>query len=44
MRELPAWQITEAIQQLCVDANRVLPSDLEALVKQRSMEIGRAHV
>mgnify|MGYP003239217390 CR=1 FL=1 len=38
MRELPAWQITEAIQQLCVDANRVLPSDLEALVKQRSME------
>ena len=38
MRELPAWQITEAIQQLCVDANRVLPSDLEALVKQRSVE------
>ena len=38
MRELDAQTVTQAVRQLCIDANRVLPSDLEALVKQRSVE------
>jgi fumarate hydratase subunit alpha len=29
MREIKTSEITEAVKQLCIDANRILPSDLE---------------
>lgn len=38
MREITAQEITEAIRQLCIDANRVLPQDLEERVRTRSQE------
>ena len=38
MREITAQEITEAIRQLCIDANRVLPQDLEERVRIRSQE------
>lgn len=34
MRELKAEAITQAVKRLCVEANRELPSDLEALVRE----------
>lgn len=34
MRELKAEAITRAVKHLCVEANRELPSDLEALVRE----------
>lgn len=36
MREIDAAQITEAVKQLCIDANRVLPQDLEACIHRAS--------
>ena len=38
MREITAEAITAAVRDLCVDANRVLPADLEALIQQRAQE------
>lgn len=38
MREITAQEITEAIRQLCIDANRVLPQDLEERVRTRFQE------
>lgn len=40
MREITAEAITAAVRDLCVDANRVLPADLEALIQQRAQEEG----
>ena len=37
MREITAEAITAAVRDLCVDANRVLPADLEALIQQLSL-------
>ena len=34
MRELRCEEITEAVRQACIDANRELPSDLERLVRE----------
>lgn len=34
MRELKAEAITQAVKRLCVESNRELPSDLEALVRE----------
>ena len=42
MREITAQEITAAVKKLCVDANRVLPSDLEELIQTRSEEEGDA--
>ena len=36
MRELSASAITQAVRELCVSANRVLPRDLEDLVRERA--------
>ena len=33
MREIKAAQITAAVRQLCIEANRVLPQDLEACIR-----------
>lgn len=38
MRELQASEITAAIARLCVEANRRLPEDLEACIRQKSKE------
>ena len=45
MREITAQEITAAIKDLCIDANRVLPGDLETLIQTRSTqeEDGTAH-
>ena len=32
MRELDAQAVTQAVRQLCIDATRVLPADLEAVI------------
>ena len=40
MREITAQEITAAVKKLCVDANRVLPSDLEELIQTRSEKEG----
>lgn len=40
MREITAQEITAAVKKLCVDANRVLPSDLEELIQMRSEKEG----
>lgn len=40
MREITAEAITAAVRDLCVDANRVLPADLEALIQQCAQEEG----
>lgn len=40
MREITAEAITAAVRDLCVDANRVLPADLEVLIQQRAQEEG----
>ena len=42
MREITAQEITAAVKKLCVDANRVLPSDLEELIQTRLEEEGDA--
>lgn len=42
MREITAQEITAAVKKLCVDANRVLPSDLEELIQTRSEKEGDA--
>ena len=42
MREITAQEIAAAVKKLCVDANRVLPSDLEELIQTRSEEEGDA--
>lgn len=34
MREIQAEQIVNAVKQLCIDANRVLPQDLESCIHQ----------
>lgn len=36
MRELDAQAVTQAVRQLCIDANRVLPADLEAVIQNCS--------
>ena len=36
MRELDAHAVTQAVRQLCIDANRVLPADLEAVIQDCS--------
>ena len=36
MRELDAQTVTQAVRQLCIDANRVLPADLEAVIQNCS--------
>lgn len=36
MRELDAQAVTQAVRQLCIDANRVLPADLEAVIQDCS--------
>lgn len=36
MRELDAQTVTQAVRQLCIDANRVLPADLEAVIQDCS--------
>ena len=36
MREITAKEITAAVRQLCIDANRVLPADLEAVIQDCS--------
>lgn len=38
MREITAQEITAAIKDLCIDANRVLPGDLETLIQTRSTQ------
>ena len=38
MREIPAQKITQAVAALCVEANRLLPPDLEALIQERSRQ------
>ena len=38
MREIAAQEITDVIEQLCVEANRVLPADLERLIGERAAE------
>ncbi len=40
MREITAQEITAAIRNLCIDANRVLPRDLEETIQCRSQEEG----
>lgn len=40
MREITAQEITAAIRDLCIDANRVLPKDLENLIETRSQQEG----
>lgn len=40
MREITAQEITAAIRELCIDANRVLPSDLEKIIETRSTQEG----
>ena len=46
MRELEAQKITEVVARLCVEANRVLPQDLERRIQQgldqEQSELGRA--
>ena len=46
MRELEARKITEVVARLCVEANRVLPQDLERRIQQgldqEQSELGRA--
>lgn len=46
MRELEAQKITEMVARLCVEANRVLPQDLERRIQQglaqEQSELGRA--
>ena len=46
MRELEAQKITEVVARLCVEANRVLPQDLERQIQQgldqEQSELGRA--
>ena len=46
MRELAAQKITEVVARLCVEANRVLPQDLERRIQQgldqEQSELGRA--
>ena len=36
MRELDAQAVTQAVRQLCIDANWVLPADLEAVIQDCS--------
>ena len=38
MREIAAQEITDVIEELCVEANRVLPADLERLIGERATE------
>ena len=38
MREIAAQEITDVIEELCVEANRVLPADLERLIGERAGE------
>ena len=46
MRELEAQKITEVVARVCVEANRVLPQDLERRIQQgldqEQSELGRA--
>ena len=37
MRELDAQTVTQSVRQLCIDANRVLPADLEAVIQDLSL-------
>ena len=38
MREITAREITAAVRQLCIDANRVLPADLEQTIHTCSQQ------
>ena len=40
MREIPAQRVTEAVRQLCIEANRVLPGDLEGVIQERAQREG----
>lgn len=40
MREISAGEITNAIRELCIQSNRVLPSDLEKVIESRAQEEG----
>ena len=40
MREITAEQIIAAVRELCVQANRILPADLEEVIRERSQEEG----
>lgn len=40
MREITAEEITAAVRELCIQSNRVLPADLERLIRERSREEG----
>lgn len=46
MREISADQITQAVRRLCIEANRVLPKDLEQCIKraegQETSPLGRS--
>jgi fumarate hydratase subunit alpha len=46
MREVPAEKITEAVRQLCIETNRVLPVDLEqrihSAVQEETSDTGKA--
>ena len=46
MREIEAEQITAAVRQLCMDANRVLPEDLETCIhcaaEEETSPLGKA--
>ncbi len=47
MREIEAEQITAAVRQLCMDANRVLPEDLETCIhcaaEEETSPLGKGH-
>ena len=40
MREITAQEITAAVRELCIQSNRVLPQDLEELIRERSQKEG----